>query len=75
MKQVFETTDLAGVTIPNRIFRSATFEGMAEVDGAPGEELIEFYTRMARGEAGAIITGITCVQQDGKAFPKKTWNR
>ena len=69
MKQVFESTELAGVTIPNRIFRSATFEGMADEKGVPGEDLIAFYSRMAKGGAGAIISGITCVQQDGKAFP------
>jgi len=71
MKQVFESTELAGVTIPNRIFRSATFERMAAENGAPGNELIAFYTKIARGEAGAIITSITCVQQDGKAFPNQ----
>jgi 2,4-dienoyl-CoA reductase-like NADH-dependent reductase (Old Yellow Enzyme family) len=69
MKQVFESTELAGVTIPNRVFRSATFEGMADEKGVPGEDLITFYSRMAKGGAGAIITGITCVQPDGKAFP------
>jgi 2,4-dienoyl-CoA reductase-like NADH-dependent reductase (Old Yellow Enzyme family) len=69
MKQLFEPTRLAGVTLPNRIIRSATFEGMAGPDGVPGEELAAFYARIARGGAGAIITGLVCVQQDGKAFP------
>lgn len=37
--QVFEQVKLAGVTLQNRIIRSATGEGLADAQGRPKEEL------------------------------------
>jgi 2,4-dienoyl-CoA reductase-like NADH-dependent reductase (Old Yellow Enzyme family) len=46
--------------------RSATHEGMADEHGFPTESLKKLYVRMAKGEAGAIITGFAGVRADGK---------
>jgi len=63
---VFEHTSFAGIKLKNRIIRSATHEGMADEKGFPIEKLKKLYIRLAKGDAGAIITGYAAVQADGK---------
>jgi 2,4-dienoyl-CoA reductase-like NADH-dependent reductase (Old Yellow Enzyme family) len=63
----FEQTSLAGITLKNRIIRSATHEGMADERGFPTEKLTKLYVRLARGGVGAIITGYAAIQADGKS--------
>jgi len=63
---VFDSASLAGMTLKNRIIRSATHEGMADEKGFPTEKLKKLYVNLARGEAGAIITGYAGIQSDGK---------
>lgn len=58
---------IAAVNLKNRIIRSATHEGMAEKDGCPTKKLRELYVRLAKGGAGAIITGYAGIQQNGKS--------
>ena len=67
MSRVFETSSISGMSLKNRIIRSATGDGLADSNGRPTEQLVEFYTRLAVGGAGAIITGLTGIQQDGKS--------
>lgn len=68
MPDVFEKTTLAGIPLNNRILRSATCEALADEEGRPTEALEHLYVNLARGGVGAIITGLTGVQPDGKAF-------
>jgi len=63
---IFEPTSLAGIKLKNRIIRSATHEGMADEKGFPTEKLKKLYIRLAKGDAGAIITGYVAIQADGK---------
>lgn len=67
MSQVFEFSRIGCIELKNRIIRSATGDGYADEFGRPTEALIEFYTKLAEGGAGAIITGLTGIQQDGKS--------
>lgn len=67
MKRVFEQSDIAGITLSNRIIRSATADGLADAEGRPTRQLIDFYAKLAEGGAGAIITGFTPIQQNGKS--------
>jgi len=67
MSQVFEASSIGGIQLKNRIIRSATSDGLADPSGRPTEQLVEFYIRLAAGGAGAIITGLTGIQQDGKS--------
>jgi 2,4-dienoyl-CoA reductase-like NADH-dependent reductase (Old Yellow Enzyme family) len=67
MEAVFQPASIAGIPLQNRIIRSATHEGMADDDGCPTERLKELYVRLAKGGAGAVITGYAGVQQDGKS--------
>ena len=52
--------------LKNRLVRSATYEGMADENGFPTEDLFELYKRLAQGGVGLIITGLSFVSRDGK---------
>jgi 2,4-dienoyl-CoA reductase-like NADH-dependent reductase (Old Yellow Enzyme family) len=67
MSNVFEEGKIAGITLKNRIIRSATHEGMADEKGRPTENLIKTYELLAKGGVGAIITGFVGIMQNGKS--------
>ena len=66
LKTLFSPGRIGKVQIKNRIIRSATFTNMASEQGTPTEEQIEFYTTLAKGGTGLIITEITSIDQIGK---------
>ena len=66
MSVLFETTEIKGMELKNRLVRSATHEGMADENGFPGEALFTLYERLAKGGVGLIITGLSYVSRDGK---------
>jgi 2,4-dienoyl-CoA reductase-like NADH-dependent reductase (Old Yellow Enzyme family) len=69
MATLFEETSINGMTLKNRIVRSATWEGMAEPDGRPTARMVDLYRELAAGGVGLIISGFAFVQPDGKALP------
>ncbi len=71
MKKIFEEITINKLTLPNRIFRSATWEGMCDDDGRPTDQLIQCYRDMTEGGIGLIISGYTYVVQSGKQLPGK----
>ena len=65
MKQVFEQVRLpGGITVANRLVRSATWEGVAETDGSMPPQAWPIYEDLATGGVGLLITGFTSVSQD-----------
>jgi 2,4-dienoyl-CoA reductase-like NADH-dependent reductase (Old Yellow Enzyme family) len=66
MKKVFETGLIGTVELKNRILRSATHKGMGDLYGKPLKELYDVYEKLAKGGAGAIITGYVGIKQSGK---------
>ncbi len=66
MAAIFEETAINGMTMRNRLIRSATWEGMCDRDGRPTEKLITWYRDLAQGGIGLIITGYAYVRPDGK---------
>jgi 2,4-dienoyl-CoA reductase-like NADH-dependent reductase (Old Yellow Enzyme family) len=46
--------------------RSATFTNMASPDGIPSDLSIEFYSALAKGGTGLIVTGMTAIDQVGR---------
>jgi 2,4-dienoyl-CoA reductase-like NADH-dependent reductase (Old Yellow Enzyme family) len=71
MDTVFEATTINGMTMSNRMIRSATWEGMCHQDGRPTEKLINCYRDLAQGGIGLIVSGYTFVLPEGKGFPGK----
>jgi 2,4-dienoyl-CoA reductase-like NADH-dependent reductase (Old Yellow Enzyme family) len=71
MSTLFESSVINKLQIPNRFIRSATWEGMADPDGAVTETLIETLVALAEGEVGLIIAGHAYVSPEGQATPKQ----
>lgn len=69
MKNLFDETELNGMTLANRLVRSATWEGMCGKDGKPTEKLAGYYRALARGGVGLIISGYAFIRPDGKQLP------
>lgn len=60
-KQIFEPLKLNNLTLKNRLLRSATWEGIAALDGSIDERIYNIYEELAKGGIGGIITGFTSV--------------
>lgn len=62
---LFKETVISGISVKNRIIRSATHDGLADDNGAPDKKLISKYEHLARNEVGCIITGYAAVSRNG----------
>jgi 2,4-dienoyl-CoA reductase-like NADH-dependent reductase (Old Yellow Enzyme family) len=71
MATLFDQTTIKGMTLRNRLVRSATWEGMCHADGRPSEKLINCYRDLAEGGVGLIVSGYTFVRPEGKQMPGK----
>lgn len=69
MRRLFEETHIGGLTVANRLVRSATWEGMADVEGNATRRLAEYLGELARGGVGLIISGYAAVTSDGRQLP------
>lgn len=71
MHRLIEETTLNGMTLPNRLVGSATWEGMCEPSGKPTENLVACYRDSTHGGVGLIITGYAFVRPEGQQLPGK----
>ena len=71
MAALFDRTTINGMTLRNRLVRSATWEGMCDTDGRPTQKLINLYRELAQGGIGLIVSGYTFVRTDGKQLSGK----
>jgi 2,4-dienoyl-CoA reductase-like NADH-dependent reductase (Old Yellow Enzyme family) len=62
---LFEPTKIKNMDLRNRFVRSATYDGCAD-KGFVTEKQMGLYTTLAEGGVGLIITGITCVHNNGR---------
>ncbi len=69
MAELFESTFTSDMRLANRFVRSATWEGLADKDGAVTPRLIEMMVELARGEVGLIISSYTFVSPEGQSSP------
>lgn len=72
MTSLFASNNIGSLSLPNRIVRSATAEGMADPDGRPTSQLGELYKDLVRGGVGLIISGHMYVHPSGKAHTEMT---
>ncbi|MDY6415172.1 MAG: hypothetical protein SPL10_08480, partial [Synergistales bacterium] len=68
MKNIFDSVELNNLRAKNRLVRSATWEGLGELDGSITEETYKIYDGLARGGVGTIITGFTSVASNDFYF-------
>lgn len=61
MKSLFDKTNLNGLSLKNRLTRSATGENLATAAGHIPEDLFNIYKELAEGGVGLIITSFTSV--------------
>lgn len=69
MTKLFDPITIGGMDLPNRAVRSATYENRCDAEGKVTDELLRFYTELARGEIGLIITGNAMVHPWGLTAP------
>jgi 2,4-dienoyl-CoA reductase-like NADH-dependent reductase (Old Yellow Enzyme family) len=69
MRKVFDETRINGMTLQNRLVRSATWEGMCGPDGRPTKKLAGYYAHLAKGNVGLIISSYAFVRPDGRQLP------
>lgn len=69
---VLKKLELPGqVTVENRIWRAATWMGMANPDGTINNTLLDTYSKI---KAGIVLTGFQYVSPEGKSLPGQISN-
>ncbi|WP_428565821.1 MAG: NADH:flavin oxidoreductase [Solidesulfovibrio sp. DCME] len=69
MKTLFDTVSVKGVAFPNRLLRSATWERLADPQGAVTPELERCDARQIAGGIGGFIVSATYLSPDARAIP------
>ena len=54
---LFKETTVSGITVKNRIIRSATHDGLADKNGAPSDKLIAKYENLAKIMLSTTLNG------------------
>ena len=67
-KSIFSPLKLSNMELKNRLIRSATWEGIASIDGSIDDRIYEIYTELSKGGIGGIITGFTSVSSSDVYF-------
>lgn len=70
MKKLFDKTNINGMQMKNRFFKSASCEALATEEGHMTEELFKIYEELAKGGVGIILTGYAYVTKDEQPNPK-----
>ena len=65
LKRVFSPAKLAGLTLPNRIIKAATFEGMSP-KGMPSQSLIDFHKKICQGGVAMTTIAYCATEPDGR---------
>lgn len=68
MKTIFDSTKIKNLKLKNRLFRSATWEALADENGHFDEEIYRIYDELAAGGVGCIISGFTSVSDNDRYF-------
>ena len=66
-RRAFSPVRLAGLTLRNRIIKSATYEGMSPA-GRAGQALVEHHAQLAAGGVGLTTVAYAAVMSEGRTF-------
>lgn len=67
--KLFEESKIAKLRFKNRLWRSATWLGMADTNGYVTNAVKERYKRLAEGGIGSIIVEFTNILEEEKTYP------
>ncbi|HLP57729.1 MAG TPA: hypothetical protein VK186_02820, partial [Candidatus Deferrimicrobium sp.] len=65
---IFSELKVGAVTLPNRVLFPSWQLNYAETDGTVSDKLMKFFTDLADGGCGLIMTGCAVVSPDGVPF-------
>ncbi|MCR5109517.1 MAG: recombinase family protein [Ruminococcus sp.] len=68
MKTIFDKTEINDLKLKNRLFRSATWEALADENGHFDEEIYRIYDELSAGGVGCIISGFISVSDNDRYF-------
>lgn len=68
---LFRPLPLRHLVLPNRLIRSATYEGMADAEGNPTDAIGPLYRALLKGGVGTVITGFMYTSQEGHALQSR----
>ena len=72
--KLFERGQIGPLTLKNRAVMTSMTTGYAGLDGAPTEQLCQYYEERAKGGVGLIVTEIFKVNTvHGVAFPRQLY--
>jgi len=71
LARAFEPMQLGPITLPNRLIKAGTYEGM-NFANAPSAALVKHHVEIARGGVGMTTLGFTAVHPDGRTFEEET---
>lgn len=66
MSLLFEPGQIGNMTVKNRFIRTAAGDGTATLAGECTDAVIDYYSQLAEGGSGLIITGAAYVHESGK---------
>jgi len=69
MKTLFDATTIGEMKLKNRLWRSATWENMADEKGHLTDRLKKVYLDLAQGGVGTIITGYAFIMENEQPNP------
>ena len=72
MADMFTAGKLGSLTLPNRLVRSAVWEGLGDDQGLITDKLVRYHERLAQGGVGLIILGYTSVWANYRQSPGQT---
>lgn len=72
--KLFTPYKLGGVTLRNRVIRSAAFESMGK-DFSPTQALKDYHVSVARGGVGMTTVAYASINRSGISFNKQLWLR
>ena len=69
MKKLFEPVVIGGLSLRNRVLRSATFESASDENDCFTSKLLPMYEKLASNGVAAIITGMVGVDENSRVLP------
>ena len=69
---IFQPTRVGPLSLRNKFVRSATSEGLCDIEGNPTKKLADMMINLAKGECGLIVTGLVAVNSASRVSERQT---